>query len=131
MLNYQIKNIAIGSLKPHEQINTDHLAKLRAEIKNDGILKDPIIVDQNTLVILDGHHRYNSLKSLEYNFCPCCLVDYQSDEIAVGCWRQGETIAKKDVLAAGLSGSLLVPKTSRHIIPERPVGLNIPLAELV
>jgi hypothetical protein len=130
MPNYQIKNIKISELKPHEQIQPDHLAKLREEIKKDGILKDPIIVDQNTLAILDGHHRYNSLKSLGYNFCPCCLVDYQSDEIGVGCWRGGEVIAKQDVLAAALSGNLLIPKTSRHLIPNRPLSIDIPLSSL-
>jgi hypothetical protein len=130
MLKYQIKNIEIKLLKPHEQIQPDHLAELAAEIKKDGILKDPIIVDQNTLVILDGHHRFNSLKLLGLKLCPCCLVDYQSDEIGVGCWREGETISKSDVVVAGFSGNLLIPKTSRHFIPDRPLGLNVLLSEL-
>jgi hypothetical protein len=129
-MNYEIKNIQIKLLKPHEKINQDHFEKLRDEIKKDGLLKDPIIVDKNTLVILDGHHRYNSLLALGVKFCPCCLVDYQSDEIGVGCWREGETIVKSDVVAAAVSGKLLVPKTSRHFIPDRPVGLNIPLSGL-
>jgi hypothetical protein len=130
MPKYQIKNIAIGSLKPHEEICPLHLKNLRAEIKKDGCVKDPIIADKNTLVILDGHHRWNSLLSLGAAFCPCCLVDYQSGEIGVACWRAGEKISKKEVLSAGLSGKLLPQKTSRHLIPDRPLGLNIPLADL-
>lgn len=85
MLNYQIKNIAIGLLKPHEEICPVHLRNLTAQIKKDGCVKDPIIVDKDTMVILDGHHRYNLLKLSGYNFVPCCLVDYQSDDIGVEC----------------------------------------------
>ncbi len=130
MPNYNIKNIAIGLLKPHEETCPIHLQNLRDEIKKDGCVKDPIIVDKNTMVILDGHHRYNSLKAMNCKFCPCCLVDYQSDEIDVACWREGERITKEQVIAAGLSGKLLPQKTSRHLISNRPLGLNILLVDL-
>jgi len=130
MPNYQIKNIEIKLLKPHEEICPVHLRNLQNEIKKDGCVRDPIIVDKNTMVILDGHHRWNLLLSLGAEFCPCCLVDYQSDEIGVACWREGEKIKKEQVIAAGLTGKLLPQKTSRHIIPARPLGLNIPLDEL-
>jgi len=130
MPNYQIKNIEIKLLKPHEEICPVHLRNLQNEIKKDGRVRDPIIVDRNTMVILDGHHRYNVLRSLAAKFCPCFLVDYLSDEINVVCWRANEEITKAQVMAAALTGKLLPVKTSRHIIPARPVGLNIPLDEL-
>jgi len=130
MPNCQIKNIEIKLLKPHEEICPVHLQSLRNKIKKDGCVKDPIIVDKNTMVILDGHHRYNALKSMNCKFCPCCLVDYQSDEIGVACWREGEKIKKSQVLNAGLTANLLPPKTSRHLIPNRPVGMNIPFSNL-
>ena len=130
MLKYQIKNIAADLLKPHEEVCSLHLKKLREEIEKDGCVRDPIIVDKDTMVILDGHHRYNSLKLLGCNFIPCCLVDYQAAEIGVICWREGEKISKEEILAAGLSGKLLPQKTSRHIIPDRPIGMDIALSEL-
>lgn len=129
-MNYQIKNIPIEALKEHEKICQIHLDKLVARIKKDGFINDPVIVDKSTMVILDGHHRYNSLKNLGCKLCPVCLVDYQSNDIEVGCWRTGEEITKSEVIAAGLSGKLLSPKTSRHIIPDRPTNLNIPLENL-
>jgi hypothetical protein len=131
MLDYQIKNIEIGLLKQHEEINDGHLEELLAQIKSDGCIKDPIIVDKNTMVILDGHHRFNSMKSLGLRLCPVCLVDYKNDAtITVGCWREGEKITKEEVIAAGLSGNFLKAKTSHHFIPERPTGLNVPLSDL-
>jgi len=95
MPKYQIKNIAIGLLKPHEEICLLRLKSLRVGDQKSGCVKNPIIADKNTLVILDGHHRWNSLLSLGAAFCPCCLVDYQSGEIGVACWRAGEKISKK------------------------------------
>ena len=118
----------LEGFKPHEKIMPGHLAELMAQIKKDGFISEPIIADRATMVILDGHHRFNILKTLGLNLCPVCLVDYKNNaEITVGCWRPGEKITKGQVLAAGLSGKLLEPKTSHHSIPERPKDLNIPL----
>jgi len=130
MAKYQIKKIDIEKLRPHEEICEIHLNDLLADIKKDGFLADPIIADKDTLVILDGHHRYNTLKRLGARFCPVCLVDYKDGAIAVGCWREGETITKDRVIEAGITGKLLRPQTSRHTIPDRPKGLDVPLEDL-
>ncbi len=130
MENYEIKIIDIDLLKPHEMIVECHLLKLAEEIKRDGLIKDPIIVDRNTMIILDGHHRFNALKRMGMNFCPVCLVDYKNENIKVGCWRKNENVTKEKVIAAGITGKLLVPKTSKHEIPGRPVSLMIPLEKL-
>jgi len=130
MDQYEIKNIDINSLKQHEMVIECHLERILAEIKGDGCIKDPIIADKNTMVIVDGHHRYNALKRIGAKYCPVCLVDYKSNKIKVGCWRKGERVTKDQVISAGLSGNLFVPKTSKHEIPDRPLGINIPLDNL-
>jgi len=130
MAEYEIKNIDINLLKQHEMIIECHLERLSLEIENDGCIKDPIIVDKNTMVILDGHHRYNALKRMGAKLCPVCLVDYKSKKIKVGCWRKGETVTKDQVINAGTSGNLFVPKTSKHEIPDRPRSLMVSLDKL-
>ena len=104
-------------LKPHEQIRKSYLAKLVWQIKRDGLIKKPIIVDRKTLVILDGHHRYNSSKLLGWVSTPAYLVNYNNKNIRVGSWRKNLIVTKAQVLQAGLTGSLLKPKTSRHFVP--------------
>jgi len=118
-------------LKEHEEVSLDHLIQLKQEIKKDGFLKDPIIVDKNTNIILDGHHRFNSLKQLNCTKILAYFVDYNSPKIKVKNWRNGEKIMKKDVIKAGLIGEKLPVKTSRHIIANRPLNLNIPLKDLI
>jgi hypothetical protein len=131
MRNYEIKKVGLALLKQHEMIIGCHLAKLMGEMEDDGFISDPVIVDRDTMVILDGHHRFNILKKLGLRLCPVCLVDYKNDAaITVDCWRDGEKITKEEVLSAGLSGKLLEPKTSKHNIPNRPVSMRFAFDEL-
>jgi hypothetical protein len=118
-------------LKEHEEVSLDYLLQLKREIKKDGFLKDPIIVDKNTNIILDGHHRFNSLKQLNCTKILAYFVDYTSPKIKVKNWRRGKKIMKKDVIKAGLTGEKLPVKTSKHIIPNRPLNLNILLKNLM
>lgn len=68
-----IKIIKNNLLKKHEQIINSHLKMLYITIKKDGYINNPIIVDKNTMIILDGHHRYNVLKLLGLSSSPVCL----------------------------------------------------------
>jgi hypothetical protein len=121
----------MNKLREHEEISLEHLRQLKQEIERDGFLKNPIIVDKNTNIILDGHHRFNSLKLLNCTKILAFFVDYSSPGIKVRNWREGEKVMKNDVIKAGLTGRKLSSKTSRHIIPNRPLNLNIALKDLV
>ncbi|MEM1873152.1 MAG: hypothetical protein QXF57_00995, partial [Acidilobaceae archaeon] len=92
--------------------------------------RSAILVDSKTLVILDGHHRVEALKLLGCKLVPALLVDYDSDCVQVSSWRVGTSVAKDDVRRAGLQGSLMPPKTSRHSICIQPPQLSVSLAEL-
>ena len=52
----RIELIRLGLLKEHEGVNEKHLDGLLTEIVRDGMIKNPIIVDHNTMVIKDQHH---------------------------------------------------------------------------
>ena len=106
----------IEELREHEETRPDYLEALKNEIQLDGILKMPICVDKNTCVILDGHHRLQALKRLGCKKIPCVLVDYQSPEIKVIAWREGETMTKEKIIDTALSGKRMPSKTTRHMI---------------
>ncbi|WP_165845159.1 ParB N-terminal domain-containing protein [Candidatus Cryosericum terrychapinii] len=122
--------VRIDALRQHEQVLNKHMMRIQRDLVRDDMIKDLIIVDQRTMVILDGHHRYNALKRMGYKYVPVYLVDYSSDRIAVVAWRTGEHVTKAEVMRAGLTGNLMPAKTSRHIVPDRPHGVNVPLAVL-
>jgi hypothetical protein len=85
-LNFRLSIIGIEELKPHEEVINEVVERLSKEISADGVVHDPLIVDQNDYLILDGMHRFNSLKRLGCRFAPCCLLDYGSPKIKVGSW---------------------------------------------
>jgi hypothetical protein len=106
----------IEELKEHEEIRPDYLEALENEILSDGILKMPIAVDQNTCIILDGHHCLQALKRIGCIKIPVVLVDYQSPNIKVIGWRQGESLTKEIIIDTALTGRKMPSKTSKHMI---------------
>lgn len=131
--------IRIEELREHEEIRPDYLEELKNEILSDGMLKMPIAVDRSTYIILDGHHRLHALKRIGCKKIPVVLVDYQSPEIEVVPWREGEKVTKEMIIHTALTSGRMPPKTSKHMI--RVEGelkhisiietvINIPLDEL-
>src|SRR4030042_1479877 len=108
--------IKIEELREHEEIRPDYLEELKNEIISDGILKMPIAVDKNTYIILDGHHRLHALRKMGCKKIPVILVDYQSQEVQVVTWREGENITKEIIIHTALTGRRMPPKTSKHMI---------------
>ena len=98
-LTFHISLVDIDALRPHEEV-IDHLVKsLSDAVKGQGIVRDPLIVDEDKYVILDGMHRYSSLKLLGCRFAPCCLVDYSNPLIRIGSWFRLFSVNEADGLA--------------------------------
>jgi hypothetical protein len=136
----RIALMPIDELKPHEKGSPLYLEFLKKEILKDGVLKYPVIADEETRVILDGMHRWLALKSLGYKYIPTLLVQaFQRSTIRVGTRRihryqvdLNEKVTIDKVIASGLSGKLLPPRTTRHFFPFSKLQLvNYPLRQLM
>jgi len=127
----KIKIVAIADLKPHEDVIPENLEKVKNKIYKRGYLINPIIVDQDNLIILDGHHRAMALSILGYKKIPAYLVDYHSREIKVLQRRPEIPISKEIIIKKALAGEIFPCKTSKHLIPQRPQRINVPLGKLV
>jgi len=97
-----LKIIDINSLFLHEEIIPEMLDQLVKSIRKDGVIKHPVIVDEKSLVVLDGMHRVAALKKLNCKRIPVCLVDYNNPSIMVGCWYR--TIKNGDLVDEQLKG---------------------------
>ena len=74
------------SLRLHEDTILSSLDLVFKDIKMSRLLKSPVIVDGDSLVVLDGMHRVEALKRLDCKFTCVCLVDYMSPRIKVDRW---------------------------------------------
>jgi len=63
-------------------------------------------VDKQSLVILDGMHRYNALKKLGCQHAPACLVEYDDERIGVGAWFRFFNAKEPESLATAALESL-------------------------
>ena len=83
----RLEIVDIAWLKQHEEIKPDRLDEVAQEIKKAEFFYEPILVDENTGVILDGHHRYNASLRLGFKRIPAVMIDYLNDNnISVDVW---------------------------------------------
>jgi hypothetical protein len=76
----------IRSLKPHERVLPELIKSLEKSLLEDKVVKDPITVDERTLVVLDGMHRVSALRELGYSYIPCSLIDYMLPAVQLRAW---------------------------------------------
>lgn len=130
----RVQLIPVEVLKPHEQVIEKKVDQLeRMTIRWDAYTK-PLLVDGATGTILDGHHRFEIARRLDLQCLPCVVVDYLDDDsITLLLWPNSdrEGITKDDVIQAGLSGDLMPPKTSRHLLSDDLPPISVPLSRLM
>ncbi|HLC11315.1 MAG: hypothetical protein AUI93_07030 [Crenarchaeota archaeon 13_1_40CM_3_52_10] len=75
-----------SDLNPHEETVAEDLKRLVDALKENPVLRHPIIADMRTGIVLDGTHRLAAIKQLKCNFIPSALVDYDDPKIAIERW---------------------------------------------
>ncbi|MCD6381125.1 MAG: ParB N-terminal domain-containing protein, partial [Candidatus Odinarchaeota archaeon] len=86
LFHFRIGVLSIEDVFPHEEVIEDSLKKLISSIRRSKVLLHPIIVDEDSGVILDGMHRYYAFKEMEFDYIGACLIDYKSPYVAVRNW---------------------------------------------
>ncbi|MFH1399618.1 MAG: ParB N-terminal domain-containing protein [Candidatus Woesearchaeota archaeon] len=113
-----IQLVEIESLLSHEQLDPSNLKKLLKHIAEDKMIKEPIVVDSSTNVVLDGHHRCGVAQQLGLKRIPVQFVDYCSDNIRVFPRRSNIAVSKEIVIERALKHELFPAKTTRHVVPK-------------
>jgi len=117
-LNFQISMVEVDELKPHEEIIPSIVRQLADEVMREEKLRDPLIVDREYHIILDGMHRFNSLKQLRCRFVPCCLVNYDSPLIKVGSWFRLFKVENEEAISEELLREAKVNYSKQHVDPK-------------
>lgn len=115
-IRFRIRLVDISDLKFHEHTDHNRLKTLKDEIYSDKILKRPIVIDDATKIIIDGHHRAEALRLLGCKRIPACCVDYMCNEIGLKSNPENIEITKDRVIEAALKNSPFKPKSTWHYI---------------
>lgn len=112
-----------GKLKIHEEIDPEKLKRLIQDLKKKKVLRKPVVVDKNTMLILDGHHRRLAFMKLGIKKLPCFMVDYKSRKVKIEFRRNSikNKLLKEIVLQKMKSGELFPQKTTKHKLDNLPL----------
>ncbi|MDG6985208.1 MAG: hypothetical protein JRM73_00485 [Nitrososphaerota archaeon] len=78
----------LSSLLPHEEVIPRHVQQVAAEMARDKIQRDPIIIERESAVVLDGMHRLAAFRELKIENAVCCSVEYSSTSVSLGRWAR-------------------------------------------
>ncbi|MFW6449372.1 MAG: hypothetical protein ACOC0X_07505, partial [Halobacteriota archaeon] len=97
--------------------------ELREDLERRGVLRNPLVVDETTNVVLDGMHRRRALSDLGLEYAPVCRIDYADPVIEVGTWtKRFDPAAAAVVAEAPVEWHAVVEAGApSNEVPERPV----------
>jgi hypothetical protein len=91
----EISLVDIDRLHIHEEVIPKVVDQLAESIVKDKVLRHPVMVDQKSLVVLDGMHRVAALERIGCRRMPVCLVNYTNPAIGLFPWYR--TLKGNDV----------------------------------
>jgi len=74
--------LEISGLLSHRNVVRDRVVSLSSRVLRDGFIKKAIAVDQS-LVVLDGHHRVEAARAIGLRRIPAVVLDYSSERVIV------------------------------------------------
>lgn len=125
--------ISIERLRPHEETREPALRQVVRDLQREGKVREPILVADEHLVVLNGHHRLAALRALGVRKVPAWVVAYFTDIVELDKWPESShlhPISKEEVVERAHRGKLYPPKTTRHRLKVELPERETPLSEL-
>ena len=119
MSGYGQTTVAIDALRPTEAADPQVIAALVDDIRSAGELRQPILVEADSLAILDGHHRYHAARALGLKRLPAILISYADPRLSLCSWSE-RTWSREEVIEAAMRGKILPMKSTRHRLDPEP-----------
>ncbi len=124
---YPIRLIPVDLLSPTEKHCDSRAADLAKTIETTGIWTTPILIEEQQLFVMDGHHRLRAASLLNLAALPCILMRYEDPRLRLSSWSSLHAATPKDIACAAKSGRLLAYKTTRHELDPAPSKIAVPL----
>lgn len=113
----RISLLQIDSLKPHEATIPEKVMQLLWVVLQSGKLPHPIVVDEETSTIMDGHHRHKVATLLGLKVIPCYMMSYKKDVI-VSSRRENYAVTAETIIQHSSNNKVFPYKTTRHTLSD-------------
>lgn len=121
--------VEISKLHDIEDHDKDRVNKLINIINEDNIWNLPIIVEKEYNMVLDGHHRLNSARKMNYKRIPVIYVDY--NKVKVWSLRKEYKVSQILVKEKVIDNNEIYPyKTVKHQFPFVVSNIKVSLNNL-
>lgn len=126
----------VSALKPHEHHFIERLCTVREHVIVDNHWTKPIVVDAQTGIVADGHHRRQLALADGYKYIPAVLINYNdSDDVVIkkghGAEATEELIDPQEIIDTVLIGELMPKKYTRHQFSFEIPDVAIDIARLI
>jgi L-serine kinase (ADP) len=118
----------VGDLLETELTERALVAQVSAAILRAGCWTAPIIIEEISNAVMDGHHRLAAAKELGLRFVPCVPLSY--NVVRVETHRPEWEVNPSEILRRAADRDLYPAKTTRHIFPRLEGVCSVSLAEL-
>lgn len=125
-----VSAVPVGRLVPYEEHDERRALRLARHVERVGVWTAPLVIERDSLVVMDGHHRLRAAQALQLSVLPVVLLSYEEGGVLLQAWRKGEVWSPAAVLSRARSGSLLPYKTTRHLFQPAIGSVGVPLGWL-
>ena len=111
----EVMLVELDKMLPTEEVEPAFVDTLVAGMRVSGVWTHPLLLEERTLAILDGHHRFEAAKRIGLRWVPAVRVSYSDPRIHLESWRPGLRFEPDDILDCAREGRLLPHKSTRHM----------------
>jgi hypothetical protein len=111
----EVMLVELDKMLPTEEVEPVFVDTLVAGMRVSGVWTHPLLLEERTLAILDGHHRFEAAKRIGLRWVPAVRVSYSDPRIHLESWRPGLRFEPADILDCARKGHLLPYKSTRHM----------------
>lgn len=130
-LGYSVEYEPPSTLLPTERHDPVRVGELIEKVKKKGFWTTPILVDKNSLAIMDGHHRTAVALKLNLKKVPVVKLSYGDPRVLLSGWEPGKNFSPEEIISAALSGVPLPLKSTKHDLTVPLPSLKVALRDLI
>tara|TARA_B110000008_G_C16546438_1_gene394456 strand:- start:39 stop:431 length:393 start_codon:yes stop_codon:yes gene_type:complete len=129
-MQHELKLVSLDELCETEEHNSIRTIQLANRIKDLKVWTVPIAIEYSTYGIMDGHHRFNAAKLLNFTRVPCVLLDYKKGRVKLTSWRADWEANVEDIFIKIKQSKKFPYKTTRHIFDPQIEEINVSISLL-